>query len=78
MLDLLMIKPFEAAATKSARAKKHLQEFTSEIDAFLERDAVQVVVEIAEDFKISYGICVRIHTGKKSLFWMLGPQLLGT
>jgi hypothetical protein len=45
-----MIKPFEASAIKIARAKRHLQDLTSEIDAFFKRGAVRVVFEHAEEF----------------------------
>jgi hypothetical protein len=45
-----MIKPFEASQLKIARAKRHLQELSTEISSFFERGAVSVVIEQASEY----------------------------
>ncbi|MHB8842924.1 MAG: hypothetical protein ACYC56_14255 [Candidatus Aquicultor sp.] len=61
-----MIKPFESAQIKIDRAKRHLQEFRSEVDNFFKRGSAYVALEIAPEYGEAAGIKVSAFTYRQS------------
>jgi hypothetical protein len=50
-----MLAPFEASRIKIDRAKRHLQEFRSEVDSYFRRGGAYVAFEIAEEYSRATG-----------------------
>ena len=65
---MTILAPFAASEVKVGRAEKHLAELRSEIDSYFARGAVQIVVEIAEEYgQISAGMRALVYREKEPI-----------